>query len=289
MTTKEALSNFTFWVIAAMLLNAVIWFQWGEQAAIEYFGAWALEKALSLDNLFMFYFIFTAFGTPREARPRVLKWGIIGVLLMRGLIILGGTQLIAQFDWLLLFFSLFLIWAAYKIFFMGEEQEPDEETLQKNWLLRLSKKIMPFDGHYHGDKFFIRKDGKVHGTLLLLVVIVVEGTDVPFAFDSLPAALAVSQNFYIVMSSNLLAVMGLRAIYFLIENMQERFSYMKHGIGLLLGFAGVKIIMGYFGFHMNVLLSVGIIVTVIGITIGYTLYKTRNMVAEGDPPAPEKK
>jgi tellurite resistance protein TerC len=282
MTTREALSNFIFWVIAAMLVNAGVWWTWGAQAGAEFFGSWALEKALSLDNLFMFYFIFTAFGTPREARPRVLRWGIVGVIIMRGLIIWGGTTLITRFSWLLLGFSLFLIWAAAKIMFMGEEKEPDDKVLQQNWLLRLTRKVMPFDGHYHGDKFLITKDGKTYGTLLLLVVIVIEGTDIPFAFDSLPAALAVSQNFYIVMSSNLLAVMGLRAIYFLIENMQERFSHMKYGIGLLLGFAGVKIIMGYFGLHLPLLLSVGIIVAVIAATIGYTFYKTRDLPTDDD-------
>lgn len=284
MTTREALSNFIFWVVAALVVNGLVWWQWGAQAGAEFFGAWALEKALSLDNLFMFYFIFTAFGTPREARPRVLRWGIIGVILMRGLILYGGSELIDRFSWLLLGFSAFLIWAAAKIFFMGEEKEPDEATLQNNWLLRLARKIMPFDGHYHGEKFFIRKDGKVHGTLLLLVVIVIEGTDIPFAFDSLPAALAVSTDFTIIMSSNLLAVMGLRAIYFLIENMQERFSYMKHGIGLLLGFAGAKIIMGFFGIHLPLWASVGIIVATIAATIGYTLYKTRDLAA--DPAGP---
>jgi tellurite resistance protein TerC len=284
MTTRDALSNFIFWVVAALVVNGVIWGVWGAQAGAQFFGAWALEKALSLDNLFMFYFIFTAFGTPREARPRVLRWGIVGVIVMRGLILYGGATLIERFSWLLLGFAVFLLWASAKIFFMGEEKEPDEEALQGNWLLRLARKVMPFDSHYHGDKFFIRKDGKLHGTLLLLVVIVIEGTDIPFAFDSLPAALAVSTNFYIVMSSNLLAVMGLRAIYFLIENMQERFSYMKHGIGLLLGFAGAKIVMGYFGLHLPLWLSVGIIVAVIAVTIGYTLYKTRDLPSEGAAP-----
>ncbi len=288
MTTRKALITFAFWVSVAIAVNLYILFQYGTDLAAQFLGAWAMEETLSLDNLFMFYFIFTTFQTPREARLRVLHWGIIGVIVMRGAIIAGGTALLNAFHWLLLGFALFLLWAAAKIFFF-EEKEQDPEAmragLERNWLFRGATKLMPFDAQYHGDRFVIEKNGKKHGTLLLLVLLVVEGTDVPFAFDSLPAAMAVSQNFWIIASSNLLAVLGLRSIYFLIENMQDRFAYMKYGIGILLGFAGVKIILkDALNFEIPLLLSLGIIVGVIVTTILYTLYRSRPEAAPNDLP-----
>jgi len=311
MTTRQAVLNFFFWVGVAMLVNAGILVTWGAQPAAEFFGAFVMEKALSLDNLFMFYLIFRLFNTPAEARPKLLRWGIIGVVVMRGAIILGGTAIITMWRPLLWFFAAFLFWAAFKVFFLDDEEGSEEEKheeLQKNWLVRLSKRWLGFENKYDGLKFFTVVDGKKRGTLMLLTLLVIEGTDVPFAFDSLPAAMAISQNFWIVISSNILAVLGLRAIYFLIENMQERFSHMKQGIGLLLAIAGVKILLPdlgrivngtvglvypaisntiapTYGLHVPLPVSVGIIVTVIAGTIGYTLFRTRGEA--GAAPAAE--
>lgn len=318
MTTRRAVITFLFWVGAAMATVAFIWiyygYYWiapgasapdpalGARWATEFFGAWAMEEALSLDNLFMFYFIFTVFQVPPDARIRVLRWGIVGVIVMRGAIILGGTTLLHHFRPLLYVFALFLVWAAAKIFFFEEEHHEDEESkqakLESNWLVRFASKFIRFEKRYDGNKFFTIVEGKRRPTMLLLVVLVVEGTDLPFAFDSLPAALAISQNFWIVMISNLMAVMGLRSIYFLIQNMRERFSHMQQGIGILLAFAGFKILVANYGhvvaltvglvypeihrtipsdagFHLPLWLSVGFILTVIVGTIAYTLLRTR--------------
>ena len=287
MTVRAALLTFFFWVAVALGADVLIWVRYGPDLAAQFFGAWVLEETLSLDNLFMFYFIFTVFQTPREARPRVLRWGIIGVVAMRGAIIAGGLALIHEFSWLLLGFAAFLLWAAVKIFLFDESDggtpEEKREALQQNWLLRLARRVLPFDTSYHGDRFIVSLDRRRKGTLLLLVVFVIEGTDLPFAFDSLPAAMAVSQSFPIVITSNVLAVLGLRSIYFLIESMQQRFAYMKHGIGVLLGFAGVKILLDK-GLHVHVPLglSLGIIVGVIVLTIAYTLYRSAGR--RGSPP-----
>ncbi len=302
MTTKKALFAFLFWVGVAAVTNLGYLVFMGPTAGAEFFGAWVMEQTLSLDNLFMFYFIFNAFDTPPEARARVLKYGVAGVILMRGAIILGGTSLLARYHFMLWFFALFLGWAAWQMLFAKEDQGSHEEKrarLHNNWLVRIAHRFLNFDERYHGDRFWIRNEnGRWQPTMLLLVVLVVEGTDIPFAFDSLPAAMAISQDFAIVASSNLLAVMGLRSIYFLIENMQERFSYMGKGIAILLGFAAAKILMpdigrivhllvGWahpsveewipisFGFHMPLPISLGIIVSVIIVTILYTLWKTR--------------
>lgn len=306
MTTRRALLSVAFWVTVSMILNVVIFFWRGPQAAAEYFGCWALEEALSLDNLFMFYFIFNVFRTPKEARPRVLAWGIVGVVVMRGLIILGGTQLISSFEPLLWFFAIFLVWAAFKIFAMGEDEGTEEEraeAMRQNWLVRAANAVMPFVPEYHGNRFFVVRDGKTYGTMLLLTLLAVEGTDVPFAFDSLPAAMAISQDFFIVASSNILAVAGLRSLYFVIEDMQDRFAYMKYGIGFLLAFAAFKILahdygaiahttVGFLapglvegiphdaGLHIPLPISLGIIVGAISLTILYTFIASRRAEAK---------
>jgi tellurite resistance protein TerC len=306
MTTRQALLNFFFWVTVAMLLNAGILIFWGEQPAAEFFGAFVMEKALSLDNLFMFYVIFRLFNTPHEVRPKLLRWGIIGVVIMRGAIILGGTAIISNWRPLLWFFAAFLFWAAFKVFFLdNDDGGATQEDLEKNWLVRFAKRFLGFENRYDGDKFFTVVNGKKHGTLLLLTLMVIEGTDVPFAFDSLPAAMAISQNFFIVLSSNVLAVLGLRAIYFLIENMQERFAHMKQGIGLLLAIGAVKILLPDlgrivnstlglvypaisekvapdFGYHVPLPISVGIIASVIVGTFLYTLIRTRGGAAPAE-------
>ncbi len=302
MTARRALLNVGFWVSLSLILNLVIYRTMGAEAAGEYFGAWALEQALSLDNLFMFYFIFNVFRTPREVRPRVLAWGIAGVVVMRGLIIIGGTTLIEHFEPLLWFFAFFLLWAAFKIFALADadpsDDHADAEALRRNWLVRFVGRIIPFVPEYHGRSFIVIRDGKRYGTMLLLTLLAVECTDVPFAFDSLPAAMSVSDDWFIILSSNLLAVCGLRSLYFVIENMQERFSHMKFGIGLLLGFAAFKILahdwgaiahltLGWIpaepvqrwlagvphdaGLHLPLALSLAIIVTTIAATIAYTL------------------
>jgi tellurite resistance protein TerC len=292
MSTRKAVLSFLFWVVAALAVDVGIWLyvggDRGARLATEFFGAWAMEEALSLDNLFMFYFIFSVFQTPLEARPRVLRWGILGVILMRGAIILGGTTLLQRFQPLLYVFAVFLLWAAFKIFFLesddGEDDGAKQEKLERNWLVRLSSRVLHFEKRYDGSRFWTTVDGRRRATLLLLVVLVVEGTDVPFAFDSLPAAMAISQNFWIVLVSNLLAVMGLRSIYFLIQNMRDRFAHMQQGIGILLAFAGLKILLANFGdlvnhpeygVHLPLWFSVAFIGGVIAVTIAYTLLRTR--------------
>lgn len=301
MTIRRALVTFALWMGVAGLVNLAIWAHSGPQAASEFLGAYLIEEALSLDNMFMFYVIFSAFRTPDDVRRRVLNWGIVGVILMRGGIILGGTAIIHRFHALLWFFAFFLFWSAWKIFFHEEDEGTEEETqekLESNWLVRLATRWFGFVHKYEGDHFFTTVGGKTRGTLLLLVLLVVEGTDVPFAFDSLPAAMAVSQNFFIVMSSNLLAVLGLRSIYFVIDRMQDRFSHMQQGIGLLLAIAGAKILLPdlgllvngtvglvypdiaktippEFGWNVPLPVAIGTIAVIICVTIAFTLYTTR--------------
>mgnify|MGYP001561728244 FL=1 len=271
MSTRSALLNFAFWCVVALLTNVWIYVAFGADYASQFFGAWVSEKLLSTDNLWMMFFIFSSFAVPLHAQAKALRWGIIGVVVMRGVFILIGVKVIEQFHFVLYFFAVFLVWASYKIVFAKEEDIPQDEKVAKlknNWLVRFASKKLNFTDTYDGEKFF--SNGKP--TLLLMVVLIIEGTDLPFAFDSLPVAMAFSQNFWIVMSSNLLAVLGLRAIYFLIVNMQERFAHMKYGIALLLLFAAVKIVI-----PIQSALSIGLIVIVLGTTIGYSLRKTRSI------------
>jgi tellurite resistance protein TerC len=300
----------------ALLVDGAILLLAGERPAAEFFGAYFMEWALSLDNLFMFHVIFTAFATPREGRASVLRWGIIGMVVLRGAIILCGTEAIARFRPVLWLFAAFLCWAAFKMFFLDETDAKEESyekrrnELRSNWLVRLCARYLKFDDRYSGNRFVTTVDGTRKGTLLLLTLFVIEGTDIPFAFDSLPAAMSVSQSFPIVLSSNVLAVLGLRAIYFVIENMQERFSHMKSGIAILLAIASVKIVapdigrivndtvgLVYprisevvpigLGYEPSLQLSVGVIVGVILATIGFTLIRTRPARSAHPPASPE--
>lgn len=302
MTSAQAVKNFLGWCLVAVAVNVLIYFVWGSKLAGEFAGAWAMEKALSLDNLFCFYLIFSTYHVPEEARPRVLLWGIAGVVVLRGLFVFGGTTLLATFHWLLYPLALWLFWAAYKVLFFDEDDNATEEEkqreLESKLLVKLATRVFSFDRSYDGNKFFVRRlssasNRTLRPTLLLLTVTIIEATDIAFAMDSLPAALAISQNFWIVMSSNLIAVMGLRAIYFLIQNMRKRFAHLQVGIGLLLAFAGFKIVgptaldwvgrtfeaPALVGFHLPLWMSLTVIGTIITVAFAYTLLKTRNVPA----------
>lgn len=286
MSNQEAVKNFIFWCLMSAALCVGIFFFMGGTSAAEFAGAWAMEKTLSIDNLFMFLLVFKLFRTPPEAQPTILKYGIIGVIVLRAIFIGLGTGVIALFQPLLYVFALSLFYGAYKL--AKDEAAPTEAELRQNWLVRIFDKYLAFVPSYHGNKFFVytnRDESRFSdtqyagwskkGTMALMTLIIIEGTDLMFAFDSVPAALAVSQNFFIVFSSNLLAVMGLRAIYFLLQNMEARFQYMKVGVALLLVFAGVKILLPLAGLHLSIGWSLGIIVSVITASIGYSLHRSR--------------
>lgn len=272
MTNEQAIKNFGFWCAVSAAMAFLVLLGGGPESAGQFIGAWVLEKTLSIDNLFMFIVIFKAFRTPEAIQHKCLLYGVGGVVILRGLFIGFGSALIALFHPILYLFAGALIWGAIKMW--KDEEPPSEEELRQNWLVRLSSKYLNFVPDYQGDKFFITQDKAIKGTLLLLTLLVIEGTDIIFALDSVPAAMAVSQSFFIVMTSNILAVMGLRAIYFLLRNMEERFAYMKVGVAFLLCFAAAKILLPLFGMEIGLGMSLTIIIATIGASVGYSLYRT---------------
>ncbi len=235
---KEATAWSFVWVSLAMVFNLGIYSAWGAEKALEFFTGYVIEKSLSVDNLFIFLMIFQYFSTPKEYQHRVLFWGILGALVLRASFIAAGSALIDRFHWMIYVFGAFLIFTGIKMFLQGDEKiAPD-----RNPAVRLLERWLPIIRHYQGQRFFVRTNGKTHATLLLVVLVVIETTDLIFAVDSIPAIFAVSRDPFIVYSSNVFAILGLRALYFMLAGVMQMFVYLKFGLSLVLCFVGAKML-----------------------------------------------
>ena len=236
---KEATAWSIVWVSLAMIFNLGIYFAWGEDKALEFFTGYVIEKSLSVDNLFVFLMIFQYFSTPAEYQHRVLFWGILGALILRAIFIAAGSALLTQFHWMIYVFGAFLVFTGIKMFLQGDEKlEPE-----RNPVVRLFERWVPMTREYHGQRFTIQTNGQTRATLLLLVLIVIETTDVIFAVDSIPAIFAVTQDSFIVYTSNIFAILGLRALYFMLAGVMQMFVYLKFGLSLVLCFVGAKMLL----------------------------------------------
>ncbi len=239
---------------------------------MEYIAAYLLEKSLSVDNLFVFIMIFQKFKVSNENQPDVLKWGIIGALILRAIMILSGAALISKFSWILYIFGAFLIYTAAKIFLHRHDEE-EEFNPDDSKLLQVMKKFVPMTKDFDGRKFFKRVDGKLYATPMLAVLVLIEASDVVFAFDSIPAVFSVSQNPFIVYTSNIFAILGLRALYFMISGIMELFVHLKTGVAIILGFVGVKMLVPLLGnymgkdLHISIGWSLGVIISVLTLSI----------------------
>ena len=236
---KEATTWSLIWVSLAMIFNLGIYFAWGQEKALEFFTGYVIEKSLSVDNLFVFLMIFQYFSTPAEYQHRVLFWGILGALILRAIFIAAGSALLSQFHWMIYVFGGFLVFTGIKMFLQGDEKLDPE----RNPVVRLFERWVPITREYHGQNFTIRTNGKTRATLLLLVLIVIETTDVIFAVDSIPAIFAVTQDSFIVYTSNVIAILGLRALYFMLAGIMQMFVYLKFGLSLVLCFVGAKMLL----------------------------------------------
>ena len=235
---KEALAWSAVWVSLALAFNLLVHQWFGAQRALEFLTGYVIEKALSVDNIFVFLVIFQFFAVPRAFQHRVLFWGILGALLMRAAFILLGATLIQRFHWVLYVFGAFLVLTGIKLLFRrGAEVHPE-----RNPAYRLFRRFVPAVGEYRGAQFTVVENGRRWATPLLLVVVVVEATDVVFAVDSIPAIFAVSTDPFIVYTSNIFAILGLRALYFLLSGAMGRFHYLDVGLGLVLCFVGLKML-----------------------------------------------
>jgi len=236
---REALLLSAFWIALALLFNLGIYFWRGSEAALQFFTGYLIEKSLSVDNLFVFLLIFTYFAVPPSYQHKVLFWGILGALLMRAVFILAGITLILKFHWVIYVFGAFLL-------FTGVRMVSQKETKirpEKNPIIRLFRQVMPVSNEYSGGKFFLREAGRLVATPLIIVLIAIETTDVVFAVDSIPAILAITLDPFIVYTSNVCAILGLRALYFALAGVMKLFHFLHYGLSAILVFIGTKMIL----------------------------------------------
>ncbi len=259
---REALTWTLVWVSLALLFNAGVYFYMGPTRALEFFTGYVIEESLSVDNLFVFLMIFSYFHVTKTHQPKILKWGIIGALAMRAVFILVGIELIERFHWMIYVFGGLLVVTGTKMAFGGEEKiEPE-----KNLLVRIVRKFVPITKRVRDDRFFIRKGGILAATPLFLTLLVVESSDVIFAVDSIPAVLAVTHDPFIVYTSNVFAIMGLRSLYYLLAHVMEMFVYLKLGVSFILAFVGAKMLLTDI-YPIPIYFSLGVIVGVLAISI----------------------
>lgn len=279
---KEALIWSAVWIAMSLLFNVWIYFYSGPDMALDFLTGYLIEKSLSVDNIFVFILIFKYFDVPRKFQHKVLFWGIIGAVVMRGILIAAGITLIHQFHWLIYVFGAFLIYGGIKLFSEEEESiEPDKNPVLK--LIR-KQKVFPLIGlYYEHAKFFIKQKGKYYITPLFVVLIMIETTDVIFALDSIPAILSITTDPFIVFSSNIFAILGLRALYFALAGIMQLFHYLRIGLALILVFVGVKMILADV-YHIPTAYALGFIGVTLLISILASLRKGKKS-AEKEPVA----
>lgn len=261
---KEAAVMVCAWVSLAALFGGAIWLFEGPNHALEFYTGYLLEYSLSVDNMFVFIMIFGYFAVPQDLQPKVLLWGILGAVILRFIFIFIGVQLLSAFAWMIYVFGALLIFTALKMLLQKEDEQADPG---KSWVLRLFKIIMPVKADYHGENFFIKEAGKWFATPLFAALLVIEMSDVVFAADSIPAVLGITQDTFLVYSSNIFAIIGLRSLYFLLSGMAGRFPYLKYGISVILLFVGAKMLLSHW-IHIPVLLSLGVIIGILSFSIG---------------------
>ncbi len=266
---KSALLQSIFWVVLSLIFGGLIYFFRSPESAYQFFSAYVTEKILSVDNLFVILLIFNYFNLEEKYHQKVLLWGILGAIVMRAIFIGAGSFLISQFHWILYIFGIILLWSGAKLFFGSEDD--NHIDFEKNKIIRFAHKILPFTTVPHHGKFTLIENGKRVFTTLFLAVIVVEATDLIFAVDSIPAAFAISQDSFIVYTSNIFAIMGLRAMFFLLEGIIHKFHHLSKALSFILIFIGLKMLGGIIDIHINSLVSFSIIIGVLALSIATSL------------------
>lgn len=291
---KEATAWTIFWIVLSLLFNGLIYFMYqhhwlgigrdighvisGKQAAVEFFTGYIIEKSLSLDNIFVIALIFAYFKVPAKYQHRVLFWGILGAIVMRGIMIFAGAILISRFNWMIYVFGGLLIVTAGKMLFSRHDNlEPD-----KNPLVKLAQRFYPVTNKYYRKHFFVRLNGKLVLTPLFLALIVIESSDVIFAMDSIPAIFAVTRDPFLVFTSNIFAILGLRSMYFALAAMMEKFRYLRFSLVVILAFVGVKMMLSH-TYPIPTVISLAVIAAILIIGILASVYRNRR---ERNKPAP---
>lgn len=278
---REATIWSIVWVILALLFNAGVWWYEGSTKALEFLTGYLIERALSFDNIFVFVIIFSYFAVPQHLHHRALFWGVLGALITRALFIAAGAALISRFNWVLYLFGAILVVSGWKMFTQKDvEVHPD-----RNIFIRLARTLFPVTSTYDGGRFFSRIDGRFALTPLFLVLITIETTDVVFAVDSIPAVFGVTRDPFIVYTSNIFAILGLRATYFLLAGIMDTFHYLSHGLSAILIFIGLKMLVVDF-VHIPILLSLGVVAVILGASVVASLVRRRaDTRTPGSPPS----
>lgn len=262
---RPALYQSLFWIGVALGYGLLIYLFHDERLAIEFLSAYMTEKMLSVDNLFVIMLVFSYLNVDEQYHHRVLFWGILGAIILRGTFITLGALIISQFEWVLYIFGAILIYTAVKLMWGKKEAHVD---FNRNPIVRWARRHLPFTTNHHGGKFFLKEQGRWHFTSLCMALLLVETTDIMFAFDSIPAVFTISQDFFIVFTSNIFAVMGLRALFFLVENVLHTFHHLQKGLAFILLFVGAKMLTNLLNIHISSLVSFIVILSVLAISIG---------------------
>jgi tellurite resistance protein TerC len=276
-SVREATIWTTVWIALAMVFNVLIYFWEGADPALKFFTGYVIEKSLSVDNIFVFVLIFTTFRVPAEYQHRVLFWGILGALVMRGLFIGLGTALINRFEWIIYIFGAFLVFTGIKMALQKEEGLHPEE----NPVVGFFRRFVPMTPGYEGTKFFVKKGGRWLATPLMLVLMIVETTDVIFAVDSIPAIFAITTDPFLVFTSNVFAILGLRALYFLLAGIIDKFHYLKLALSVILSYVGIKMLISGW-YHIPTGISLGFIALSLTLAVIASLLRARKLEQTSD-------
>jgi tellurite resistance protein TerC len=272
---REAATWSVIWVTIGVAVGGVIWWGYGAEFGLQYYAGYVIEKSLAVDNVFVWAVIFGYFAVPKQYQHRVLFFGVVGALVFRAVFIAAGSALIASAAWVLYVFGAFLIVTGVRMML----QRNEHVDMSRSRTLRMFRRFVPTTEEYHGQRFWIRRGGALVATPLLAVLVVVEFTDVIFAVDSIPAIFAVTQEPFLVFASNAFAILGLRAMYFLLADLMHRFVYLKLGLSFVLVWVGIKMIVGHALFTIPTLLSLGVVVAIIATSVVASLHATRDSVA----------
>ena len=284
---KEAATWSAVWVTIGLAVGGLIWWGYGSEFGLQYFAGYVIEKSLAVDNVFVWAIIFSYFAVPREYQHRVLFLGVLGALVFRAIFLAGGSALISSFSFVLYIFAAFLIWTGWKMWqTRNQHMDPSKSKIVAWW-----RKHVPTTDEYHGQKLWIRRNGKRLATPLLLVLVLVEVTDIIFAVDSIPAIFAVTSEPFLVFAANAFAILGLRAMYFLLADLMHRFIYLKLGLSLVLVWVGVKMIVSHGIVKIPTGISLGVVIAILAVAIGASLWASRDkdarMVGTTDEPERE--
>lgn len=273
---REALGWTIVWVILSCVFGGWVWSAHGQPKAVEFFTGYLIELSLSADNVFVFALVFNYFAVPQAYQHKVLFWGILSALVLRFIMIMAGAALIINFSWIIYIFAAFLIITAIKMLVSNDEEVHPENNPVVRWF----KKAVPTTSAYEGDRFIVKRGGLWMATPLLVVLVCVEVSDVIFAVDSIPAIFAVTQDPFIVFTSNVCAILGLRSLYFVLAGVMNRFIYLKTGLALVLGFVGIKMLLSHTAYKIDSLVSLSVVALILAGSVVASLWATRKKIPD---------